>query len=133
MAELRQNAGVAGPGLIAVMGWGEIPGAAAAMVADLWVEFSWLEIPVAFLIGWGLGRVWRLAVTRMAFWMTEYVILCVLSIYFVTQSGEACISRFVILSVPAILVWRRARTGGRLLPIGIESVDAPGTSHILHA
>jgi hypothetical protein len=133
MGELRQNAGVAGPGLLSVMGWGEIPGAAAAMVADMWVEFSWLEIPVAFLLGWGFGRVWRLGVTRMGFWMTEYVILCVLSVYFITQSGEAIISRSVILSVPAILVWRRATLRGEPLPFGAESPETPVTGRMLHA
>ncbi len=45
MPELLQNAGVAGEELPQVMGWGQIPGAAASMVADMWVEFSWLEYP----------------------------------------------------------------------------------------
>lgn len=130
---LRQNAGVAGPGLMDVMGWGEIPGAAATMVADMWVEFSWLELPVAFVIGWAFGRVWRLAIMQIGFWMTEYIILCVLSIYFVTQSGEAVISRFVILSVPALIVWRRAQKNGRLVPVGAASVDIQGTRTLLHA
>jgi hypothetical protein len=133
LADLLQNAGVAGPGLSGVMGWAEVPGSAAAMVADMWVEFSWLEVPVAFLIGWGLGRVWRLAITRMGFWMTEYVIFCILSIYFVTQSGEAIISRSVILSVPALLVWRRARKAGALLPPETEFIEIPGPSRVLHA
>jgi hypothetical protein len=133
MGMLRQNAGVAGPGLMDVMGWGEIPGAAATMVADMWVEFSWLELPVAFVIGWAFGRVWRLAIMQIGFWMTEYIILCVLSIYFVTQSGEAVISRFVILSVPALIVWRRAQKNGRLVPVGAASVDIQGTRTLLHA
>jgi hypothetical protein len=94
------------------MGWAEVPGAAATMVADMWVEFSWLELPVAFLVGWVFGRIWRLASTRIGSWMTEYIILCVLSIYFVTHSGEAVISRPVILSVFALLVWRRAQKTG---------------------
>src|ERR1700733_6903673 len=37
--ELLQNAGVADEGLADVMGWPSTPGAAGAMVADLWVEF----------------------------------------------------------------------------------------------
>ncbi len=108
LGELEQNAGVAGDGLQSVMGWSEVKGAAAGMVADLWVEFSWLEVPVAFAIGWVFGRFWRRAVDEQSFWTTEYVILSILSIYLVTQSGEAVIFRLVIMSVPALLVWRKA-------------------------
>jgi hypothetical protein len=134
LGDLLQNAGVAGRGLMAVMGWGEVPGAAASMVADLWVEFSWLELPVAFLLGWGFGRVWRLGVTEMGFWMTEYVILCILSVYFVSQSGEAVISRSVILTVPAILTWRMSRIRGAYLsPLEIEAMDLAGSHRVLHA
>ncbi len=134
LGDLLQNAGVAGRGLMAVMGWGEVPGAAASMVADLWVEFSWLELPVAFLLGWGFGRVWRLGVTEMGFWMTEFVILCILSVYFVSQSGEAVISRSVILTVPAILTWRLSRIPGAYLsPLEVEAMDLAGSNRVLHA
>jgi hypothetical protein len=109
VGELEKNAGVAGQGLIDVLGWKEVPGAAAAMVADLWVEFSWLSIPVALLLGLLYGRAWRRAVDDGGFWTTEYTILILLSIYLVTQSGEAVIFRLVILSLPAAFVWRKAR------------------------
>ncbi len=134
LEDLLQNAGVAGRGLKNVMGWGEVPGAAATVVADMWVEFGWLEIPVAFLLGWTLGRVWRLGVTQMGFWMTEYIILSILSIYLITQSGEAVISRFIILSVPAILVWRKARADGSPAePVGTQTLQTTGAGRILHA
>jgi hypothetical protein len=106
--ELTQNAGVAGGGLQAVMGWSEIPGAAAAMIADLWVEFSWLYLPILGLIGYGYGVTWRNAVWRGGPWNSQYVILCILSVYLVTQSGEAVIFRLLILSAPIWYVWRRA-------------------------
>lgn len=133
LEELLQNAGVAGPGLSTVMGWGEIPGAAASMVADLWVEFNWLEIPVAFLIGWSMARVWRLGITRMGFWMTQYVIICVLSVYFVTQSGEAVISRSVILSVPSILVWKFSRKPGEYVTVEEGAREIPLAGSVQHA
>jgi hypothetical protein len=107
--ELLQNAGVALDGLQLVMGWAEIPGAAATMVADFWVELSWLAIPLCGFIGWGYGYVWRRAVQEQRWWTTLYMILTLLSIYMVTQSGEAVIFRFVILTVPAYAVWRRAQ------------------------
>jgi len=107
--ELLQNAGVALDGLQLVMGWAEIPGAAATMVADFWVELSWLAIPLCGWIGWGYGYVWRRAVEEQRWWTTLYMILTLLSLYMVTQSGEAVIFRFVILTVPAYFVWRRAQ------------------------
>lgn len=106
--ELLQNAGVAGATFSAVMGWSEAPGAAAAMVADLWVEFSWLSIPVAGLIGWIYGYCWRRAVSDGQSWNTQYTILMMLSVYLVTQSMEAVIFRLLILSIPIHFVWRRA-------------------------
>lgn len=112
LGELEQNAGVGGFNMQSVMGWSAIKGAAAGMVADMWVEFSWLEAPVAWLIGWGLGRIWRRAIQEQSFWTTEYVILCILSIYMITQSGEAVIFRLVIMSVPALLVWRISNKAG---------------------
>jgi hypothetical protein len=106
--ELLQNAGVADEGLAAVMGWPSTPGAAGAMVADLWVEFSWLAIPVMGAIGYAYGAVWRRAVTLGGVWTTQYVIFVLLSIYMVTQSGEAVIFRFVILTLPTRYFWKKA-------------------------
>ena len=109
VAELEQNAGVASIGLESVMGWKEIPGAAAAMVADVWVEFSWLALPVLWWIGRLYGRTWQKARVLAGPWITQYTILLLLSIYMVSQSGEAVIFRMVILSVPAWWVWRKAQ------------------------
>ncbi len=106
--ELLQNAGVAGPGLETVMGWQEIPGAAAGMVGDFWVELSWLAIPLCGFIGWGYGYVWRRAITEQRFWTTFYMILTLLSLYMVTQSGEAVIFRFIALTLPSYYAWKNA-------------------------
>ena len=129
--ELLQNAGVAAAGLESVLGWREIPGAAAAMVADLWVEFYWLAVPVSALIGWAYGYVWRRAILDGRFWTTEYTILALLSIYLVTQSGEAVIFRFVILSVASQFVWRRAiSTAPRLRPIAAPPMPDKIAFHV---
>lgn len=106
--ELEQNAGVAGVGLETVMGWAEVPGAAAAMVADMWVEFSWGAIPFAGLFGWAYGYCWKRATIEGSFWITQYVILLILSLYLVTQGLEPVIFRLLILSLPAHWVWRLA-------------------------
>lgn len=106
--ELEQNAGVAGGGLQAVLGWTEVPGAAGAMVADLWVEFSWGCIPFAALWGWAYGYCWKRAVVSGGRWTVQYVIMLVLSIYLITQGLEAVTFRLIILSVPVWWLWRRA-------------------------
>ena len=77
-------------------------------MADLWVEFSWFSIPVMGLIGWAYGYVWRRALHQFEWWTTLYMILALLSIYFVTQSGEAVIFRFLILATFSSYVWRKA-------------------------
>jgi len=106
--ELQINAGVAGKGLARVMGWRSVPGAAAAMIADLYVEFSYLEFPVLIGIGYMFGMMWKRAVTIGDLWTTQYVIFALLSIFLVTQSGEAVIFRFVILTLPVRYVWKKA-------------------------
>jgi hypothetical protein len=106
--ELEQNAGVAGPGLASVMGWKEVPGAAAAAVADLWVELSWFSIPLMGVIGWGYGRVWFRALFEQEWWTTLHMIFTLLSIYFISQSGEAVIFRALILIVLSKYIWKKA-------------------------
>lgn len=126
--ELLQNGGVVRGGLESVLGWQEVPGAAAAMVADLWVEFYWLVLPVSALLGWIYGYVWLRAIRDGRFWTTEYTILAMLSIYLVTQSGEAVIFRLVILTVASQFVWRKALQAGphgRLTAIPMQ----PGIEH----
>lgn len=107
--ELLQNAGVAKGGLRAVLGWSEVPGAAAAMVADFWAEFSWGAIPFAGLCGWAYGYCWKRSAVSGGVWNSQYVILVALSVYLITQSIEAIEFRFIILSLPTWWVWRRAR------------------------
>jgi hypothetical protein len=107
--EIELNAGVAGAGLLPVMGWAEVPGAAAGMVADVWVEFSWLAFPFLFLTGWGLGYAWRRAITQSGPWTSLFTIGVLLSAFLVSQSGEAVIFRLLILSTATLWVWRRAK------------------------
>jgi hypothetical protein len=117
LPELRRNAGVSGEGLELIMGWSQIPGAAAGIVADLWVEFSWLSIPVLAAIGFGFGRLWsRVALHHGGPWNTVFTVSSLLSVYFVSQSGEAVIFRFLILVLPAFYVWHKARREAAITP-----------------
>lgn len=132
LEDLEKNGGVAGEGIKSETNWEEIPGAAAAMVADFFVEFSYLCIPFCALVGYWYGYTWRRAVRDGRFWTTQYVILCMLSIYMVTQSGEAVIFRLVILSIPSLYIWRKAIAKGRLMtPAAIAAqAQAAAVSHV---
>lgn len=108
--EILVNAGVAGDGLAGVMGWDSVPGAAAGMVADFWVEFSWLALAALGLIGWSYGYAWKRAAWSGGPWNTIFTVSLLLSVYLVSQSGEAVIFRFIILLLPAYYVWRSSRS-----------------------
>jgi hypothetical protein len=105
--ELRLNAGT-GEGFADALGWEGAVGSAPGIIADLWVEASWFALAFLAAIGFGYGRIWRLAVERGKYWTTQYVILSALSIYLVMQTMEAVIFRTLLLSVPVWIVWRWA-------------------------
>jgi hypothetical protein len=95
-------------GLSEVLTWEGANGSAPGLVADLWLEFRWLAIPMMALIGRMYAAVWRKAVTEGHAWASQYIMMSALSIYLVMQQMEAVIFRFLILSVPVWLVWRNA-------------------------
>jgi oligosaccharide repeat unit polymerase len=109
IAEIERNAGAGVDGMSTVMGWEAMTGAAATMVADVWIEFSWLCIPFLGVLGWIYGYIWRRAIWQGDQWTTILTIVMLLSVYFISQSGEAVIFRMLILTVPSSLVWHRAR------------------------
>ncbi len=117
IAEIERNAGASVDGMSTVMGWEPMTGAAATMVADVWVEFSWLCFPVLGVLGWVYGHIWRRAIQDGAQWTTILTIVMLLSVYFISQSGEAVIFRLLILTVPSSLVWHRARRPETRLPL----------------
>ena len=111
LPELMYNAGT-GEGFSDTLGWEGAFGSAPGLVADLWIEFRWLAIPVLWLIGRLYAWVWRNAVSQGQVWTSQYIMMSALSIYLVMQTMEAVIFRMLILSVPVWLVWRSAlRTG----------------------
>lgn len=107
--EIEQNAGVAGAGLEAVLGWREVPGAAATAIPDGWVEFSWMSFPFFAILGWCFGYTWRRAISQGQEWISLFTVCCLLSFYYISQGVEAVLFRFLILSLPLIWVWRRTR------------------------
>jgi oligosaccharide repeat unit polymerase len=108
--EIEQNAGAGVEGMDSVMGWQAMTGAAATMIADVWIEFSWLYLPFLVAVGWLGGYLWRRAIWQGEQWTTIFTVVLLLSAYFVSQSGEAVIFRLLILTVPSTWVWRWARS-----------------------
>src|SRR5580704_1102676 len=109
------NAGT-GEGFAETLGWEGASGSAPGIIADLWVEFYWLNVPVLFLLGRVYGVAWRKAQLDGGPWIAQYIVLSALSIYFVMQTMEAIIFRVLILSIPMHAAWRIARRNDKLSP-----------------
>ncbi|MEI9973826.1 MAG: hypothetical protein WDO73_18300 [Ignavibacteriota bacterium] len=77
-------------------------------MADLWLEFRWLALPVMWAIGRAYGTVWRKMRIEGGVWKAQYVILAALSIYLVMQTIEAVLFRAIELSLPIWLLWGAA-------------------------
>jgi len=112
LPELMHNAGT-GEGFLEILGWEGAEGSAPGLIADLWTEFHWLNLPVLFIQGLLYGYVWRKAQLEGGPWNAQYVIMAALSVYFVMQTMEAVIFRLLILSVPLWIAWRLARRNER--------------------
>jgi hypothetical protein len=109
LPELMHNAGT-GEGFVETLGWEGAPGSAPGLIADLWTEFHWLNLPALFTIGVLYGLAWRYSQLRGGVWTTQYVIMTALSVYLVMQTMEAVIFRLLILSLPLRLAWRFAKS-----------------------
>jgi hypothetical protein len=107
LTEMAHNAGT-GEGFAETLGWQGAEGAAPGIIADLWIEFYWLNLPVLFGLGMLCGTAWRRARIEAGIWNAQYAIVAALSIYFVMQTMEAVIFRLLILSIPTRLAWRYA-------------------------
>ncbi|HLK62888.1 MAG TPA: hypothetical protein VKU19_05590 [Bryobacteraceae bacterium] len=106
--ELEHNAGT-GEGFADALGWNGADGSAPGLIADLWLEFRWLSLPVMWLIGRFYGTVWHKMRSQGGVWKAQYVIISALSIYLVMQTIEAVLFRVIELSVPIWLFWGFAR------------------------
>jgi hypothetical protein len=80
-------------------------GAAPGFIGDLYVEFSWGAVVAAFFLGWLFGFFWRRALVRGGIWYVVHVCALVLSLYFVAQTFEAIFFRFLVITIPTVLLW----------------------------
>lgn len=91
---------------LSAVGWIPARGAAAGLVSDLFLEFSYLGIFLCYGFGWAYGFLWKRSVTSGGVWKPLYLFAAILSIYIPTQNFNAWAYRFLIMSVPTVLVWR---------------------------
>ena len=80
-------------------------GAAPGFAADLFAEFSWGAIVASMLIGFGYARVWRNSIERNGLWFIIYILLMAFSIFFVLQTLEAVVYRFLLTAIPTSAIW----------------------------
>lgn len=104
LPEMNKNAGT-GEGFVETLGWEGAHGSAPGVVADLWLEFQWFNMPVLWILGRLYARVWQKTHLTGGPWITQYVVMTALSIYFIMQTMEAVIFRLLILSLPMWTVW----------------------------
>ena len=77
------------------------------IVGDLFVEFSWGAVLVAFLIGWIYGSCWRLHLTRGGLWTIIYHTLMAMSVFGVMQTiAAAFLARVLVIAIPTFLAWK---------------------------
>jgi hypothetical protein len=81
-------------------------GAAPGFAADLFAEFWWGAVAASILIGFGYGRAWRNSVDRGGLGFIVYILLMAFSIFFVLQTMEAVVYRFLLTAIPISVAWR---------------------------
>lgn len=81
------------------------PGAATGFAADLYAEFASFGLVAAALIGWYYGRCWRLARRGGHFAIINYGCLIAFAIFFIAQTSEAILSRYLVVIIPTMVLW----------------------------
>ncbi|MCW5550899.1 MAG: hypothetical protein KIS67_01910 [Verrucomicrobiae bacterium] len=122
MAEYMVNVGLGyGDALLAPAP----PGAATGFAADLYVEFAMGGLLAAALAGWFYGRCWRVAKRGGHFAIVNYGCLIAFSVFFIAQTMEAILSRYLVVIVPTAILWRLLVVGRRPQQPQPEKVRSP--------
>lgn len=103
---IEQNLGLGVNEYRGILGWAGAVGAAPGIMADMWVEFSWLYTVALYLIGWAYGKAWNQAITKGGLWIPNYTLMTALSVYLITQTLEAMAFRYLITTTASWLIWR---------------------------
>jgi hypothetical protein len=88
------------------VGWIPVRGAAAGLVADTFLEFSYLGIFACFATGLFYGYLWWRMTASRGVWTILFVIAAALCIYVPTQNITAWLYRFLLMGVPTVVLWK---------------------------
>lgn len=91
-----------------VMGWRPLRGSATGFVADIFIEFSWCGMVVAFLYGAFPAYLWRKARTVGGIWLVQLGLALTLMLYVPSQSVSAFMHRFLFAGILSWVAWRLA-------------------------
>jgi hypothetical protein len=88
------------------VGWVPAGGAACGIIADFFAEFGYLALLACFGFGWAYGYLWKQSACVGGVWRAMYLFAVILSIYVPTQNFNAWYYRFLLMSIPTVIVWR---------------------------
>lgn len=120
---LEQNLGTDADSFRETLGWSGAVGAAPGLVADMFIEFGYLSPLALLLIGVLYGTGWRRATGGGGVWVPVYSLMLALSLYLVLQTLEAMAFRFLLTTVPLVIVWKwAARQQVSAVPVTQEAL-----------
>lgn len=81
-------------------------GSATGFAADAFLEWSWGGVIACYVLGRGFGWLWKQWVSKGGVWTVVYAESMILSVFLPSQSLGAWLYRFMLLSVPTLLIFR---------------------------
>lgn len=115
---LEYNLGIDAAAFQQTLGWRGAQGAAPGIVADMFVELRYGCVIALFAFGALFGLLWRRAATLGGVWVVHYALAIAMSVFFVMQTLEAMIFRFLLTAIPVAFAWKYAHrdSGPRASP-----------------
>ena len=105
LAEKGSNLGMGKLNMQKVVGFSSADGAAPGLIADIFLEFSYLYVIVLFGIGRFYWFGWHRAMLGNRFWGIAYIVMTALSVYLIAQTLEAMLFRFMQASGFVVITW----------------------------
>jgi hypothetical protein len=106
LPSLEENIGTRPRDFYGDFGWVGAVGSAPGIVADSWLEFSWLFLVFLYFIGRIYSSAWKNFVERGGPWALFFVALTALSGYLVMQTFEAMFFRGLFMVLPSLILWK---------------------------
>ncbi|OVE73793.1 hypothetical protein BVX94_02835 [bacterium B17] len=91
---------------LASVGWTPLRGSATGCIADMYLEFSWGMVVIMFLIGRFFSYLWKQSILQRGIWLMLFIESIVFSVFLPTQSVSAWFYRFLLISLPSIVLWK---------------------------